>query len=355
MKLIHALILFLAFTLFSASVSANRDLRAYAASNPQATREVSSYGTIATPQIPPLQLGVYGASSSPPVPADAEYVVVGTPNYTIPRKIPVILDWYYLHPPYPNGINNPYVTVADVKTVEDQLKTVQASSFWGIIGPVCEETYRSHIQFEDSLNTTWFNETLLGYATYLTKNPGATRDSWQDEMFLRFVRGFYNYFHLEGLHVGITAADDATNNTSYFYGQPAFAFIRQSYDFVFLYAYTENLTDFEQRTKPYFSAIDQLFQNQMKFWILTRMYDFSVGTWQLEAKAIELKNCFDRNMVVTTSIYEDNPTFQETWTLIEKAKELYDTNAPYYETYVNGTNLLTGYVGNTYGWVQAST
>jgi hypothetical protein len=326
------------------------NLQGYSIAGVQDYKAVSSRGSI----IYTFVLGLWSASSPEIIPAEAKWVVVGVPNYSKPRQdISVILNWYDLHPPYPNGVNNPIVTETDVKTIESQLKTVQASNLWGIIGPVCEEHYRSHMQFEDNLNTTWFDESLLGYSVYLTENAGATRYQWQDEMFLRFVRGFYNYFKGKGLKVGITADAWAVSDIPYFYGQPAFDFIRQQYDFVFLYAYTENLTDF-QRTKEYYTAIDQFFQKQLNFWILTRGYDFSYGTWEVEAKALELKNCLDRRMIITTSIYEENPTFSETWILMLKAIQLYNGNAPYFETYVNGTNLLTGHVGNTYGWVQVS-
>jgi hypothetical protein len=321
-------------------------IQGYSISGSQGQREIPTRLRI-------IYCGLWSASSPDTIPEGASWVVVGTPNYSRPREyVNPILNWYDLHPPFPNGVNSPFVTKDDVKIVENQLKTVANPSLWGIIGPVCEEHYRTHMQFANDLNTTWFNETLMGYNVYLNTNPGVTIAQWQDEMFLRFVRGFYNYFHAKGLKVGTTAEQCAISDIPYFYGQPAFTFIQQSYDFVFLYAYTTNLTDFAGRTRQYFSAIDGLLQNQKLFWILTRMYDFNKDTWELEAKALELKNCFDRNIVVTTSIYEDSPPFDVTWKLISKALDLYSTYAPYYETEVNGTNLLTGSVGNTYGWAK---
>jgi hypothetical protein len=130
------------------------------------------------------------------------------------------------------------------------------------------------------------------------------------------------------------------------------AFIKEHYDFVFLYAYTRNLEDFYW-TKKYFLEIDQMFQKQKKFWILTRIWrGINDQTWEREAIALEIKNCLHRNIVVT-SYYVTEPPLAETWILIKRAIELYDSNAPYFEEYVYGENLLTGYVGTTYGWVRA--
>jgi len=69
---------------------------------------------------------------------------------------------------------------------------------------------------------------------------------------------------------------------------------------------------------------------------------------------LEMKNCLDRGIVVTHYAMYLSPetwTFQQIWVLMLKAIELYDSGAPYFEEYVYGENLLTGYVGNTYGWV----
>jgi hypothetical protein len=300
-------------------------------------------------------LGLWSASSPVNIPPEATYVVVGTPDYVKPRPdILPILNWYDLRPPYPNGVNNPIISEADIKSVETELKSIKTSNLWGIIGPICEEYWRPHIQFVDTLNTTWFGESLMGYSVYLSSHPGTTRNQWQDEMWLRFMRGFTDYFHAKGLTVGTTIQDVALSDVSYFYGTPAFNFAQQNLDFVFLYAYTENLADFQQRTTAYLHSIDQL-QMPLKFWILTRSYDFSLQSWQVEAKGLELKNSLDKNFVIFTSIYEENPTFSQTWQLILRSLQLYAQNAPYFESNVMGTNLLTSQTGQTYGWVQSNT
>jgi hypothetical protein len=66
-----------------------------------------------------------------------------------------------------------------------------------------------------------------------------------------------------------------------------------------------------------------------------------------------MKNCLDRNIVVTCYYWND-PPFEEIWALILKAIELYNSEVLYFEKYVRGENLLTGYAGNTYGWVELS-
>jgi len=321
----------------------------------QTTKTIQASGTIQYISYE-AQLGLWSASSPETVPDDAQWVVAGNPEYVKPRSnVQTILNWYDLRPAYPNGVNNAIVNETDIKSVESSLKSISVSNFWGIIGPIGEEYFRSHIQFSDDLNTTWFNEVLMGYTVYAASHPGITRNQWQDEMFLRFMRGFTDYFHGRGLAVGTTVSDGALVDRADFYGAPAFSYIQQDLDFVFLYAYTENLDDFQQRISTFYSLIDQLLPNLQQFWILTRSYDFSLTTWEVEAKALELKNCFDRDMIITTSIYEDQPTFLETWALIEQAIQLYGEGAPYFENYVQGQNLLTGQTGQTYGWVQLTT
>jgi len=267
----------------------------------------------------------------------------------------VILNWCTLHPPWDPF--NPFRTAADLKMVEDGLKIVPAENFWGIIF-IEEEHYRVHVDFNDDVNTTWFGERLLGYPSYLQEVPTATKEQWRDEMFLRMIRGFCNYFHAKGVKVGVTANGDSTvvgwkggQGIPYYFGEPAMAFIRQYYDFVVLYAYTENLDFHQNLTKQYFTLIDQLFQNQKKFWILTRIWNYNKNTWEREAIALEMKNCLDRNIAVLP-YHRTIPTLNETWALMLKSIELQGSKAPYFETRIYGTNLLTGYVGNTYGWVK---
>jgi len=304
------------------------------------------------------ELGIWYASSGCKIPDEAGWVVASLPDYEKPRvDISVILDWYRLHPPY--GPFNPFETVSEIKQVEEGLKSVQTENFWGIIF-ICEEHYRVHVGFNDDVDTTWFGERLLGYPLYLQEDASATLDEWKDEMFLRMIRGFYNYFHEKGLKVGVTMNAGAlvvnlrgqswSHGIPKYWGQLAFDFIKNRYDFVILYAYTRNLEDF-QWTKEYFSLIDQHFQKQKKLWILTRIWDNNREAWEREAIALEIKNCLDRNIAVT-SYRGTEPPFEETWALMKKAVELYYSDAPFFETYVYGKNLMTGYVGNTYGWVK---
>jgi len=282
-------------------------------------------------------------------------------SYKAKEHVRVILNWVDVHTPWnDDGTANTFKTENDIKTVETAFKTVPTGKFWGVIF-ICEEHWRMHIAFDDDVNTTWFNEQLLGHPLYLVEVPGATKEDWIDEMYLRMIRGFYNYFHYgRGMAVGITANGvslipnwknrPAAKGLPYYYGEPAMVFIKEYYDFVILYAYTVNLEDF-QSTKQYFSLIDQLFQKHKKFWILTRIFDNNRDVWELEVTALEIKNCLDRGIVITC-YYWNEPPFNETWPLIKKAIKLYDSRAPYFESYINGKNMLTGYVGNTYGWVE---
>jgi len=269
-----------------------------------------------------------------------------------PPTAPAILNWWRMH----RGVApwNPFVTEADLNTVEEALKAVPIENFWGIIH-IAEEHYRIHVEFNDDVNTTWFGEVMLGYPLYLAEAPNATIDDWMDEMWLRMVRGFYNYFHplmkvgitinAGSVIVGYKGRASALGIPTY-WGTPALNFITEHYDFVILYAYTTNLQFFNDWTKPYFELIDQLFTKQKKFWILSNDRE----GWEPEVMALELKNAFDRNMVTMIYPYK-KPPFEEIWPLMLNAIELYDARTPYTESIVNDTNLLTGYVGDTYGWV----
>jgi hypothetical protein len=331
--------------------------------NLASSSEISSKGLILYPQLLNTELGAWMIGDTiHPVPNEATWVVASTPDYRANRgNISVILNWRSVHPP--ENPFNPFTTSAEIQQVEGNLTSIPAENFWGIIF-VCEETYRTHVAFDDDVNTTWFGENLLGYPLYLTENPTATQDQWKDEMYFRMIRGFYNYFHPR-TKIGITANGMSTilnwKNTSplkgkgvpYFFGEEAMDFIKQNYDFVILYAYTSNLTDYDVWTRQYFSFIDATFQNQKKFWILTRVWDYNQAYWETEAIALEIKNCLDRGIAITT-YYWSTPPIEETWPLILKAVALYNAKLPYYESDVYGTNLLTGYVGNTYGWVDVA-
>jgi hypothetical protein len=263
-----------------------------------------------------------------------------------PRTAPAILDWAYLR------LNSsgllPFRTADQIEKVEELLRTIPTRNFWGLIF-IAEEVYRTDIQFNDDVNATWFGEKLLGYPQYLAQNSGAREDEWRDEMYLRMIRGFYDYFSLL-TKIGITWGWLNPNDWIEYYGQPAISFIQQHYDFLVLYPYTENLTYWLQSSKPYLSAVEEIFVNQKKFWILTRCWDYSINDWEREAIALEMKNCLDRNMVVTC-YYDSEPPFEQQWADMLKCVELYNANQPYYEVLTYGKNLLTGVVGYTYGYV----
>jgi len=246
-----------------------------------------------------------------------------------PPRIPVILNWYAFRP------SLPIRTQEALTELEQGLKSITTDNFWGIISPVCEEIYRTHIDFNDDVDTTWFGERLLGYPKYLEENPGATQRAWQEEMYLRMIRGFYNYFS-PLTKVGITWG--------------IVNFIKQHYDFLILYPYTENLEYWLQQSKPYLSAVEEQFLKQKKFWILTRIWDYNKENWEREAIALEMKNCLDRNIVIMPY----SSTLEEVWPLMLKAIQLYNSQVTYFENYIYGKNLLTDYIGKTYGWVQVS-
>lgn len=160
-----------------------------------------------------------------------------------PPTIPVILNWYTLRSPWINGNPNQFKSVAELEMVEEALKTIPTENFWGIFGPCgIEEIYRTHISFVDDLDTMWFSERLLGYPLYLQEKPTATIEDWKDEMYLRMIRGFHNYFS-PLTRVGITWGHRDPNVWNKYYGEPATIFVQQHYDFLVLYPYTTDLED----------------------------------------------------------------------------------------------------------------
>ena len=189
-------------------------------------------------------------------------------------------------------------------------------------------------------------------------------------MMLRMIRGFYNYWHGQGVQVGITGGGsslipDSSQDTQVDmrYGSPALEYIADYYDFIFAYNYTKDLSGLNG-LKYYLNELDTVYPNQKMFWILTRSWGDSSGnpTWTIEpeAVALEMKNCLDRNYVITTyqdTLNDGTPpyTLSQWWSYMQTACALYDANAPYYEQVVYGTNMLTGVTGYTYGWVTNST
>lgn len=281
-------------------------------------------------------------------------------GYT-PRPIDVILNWENLRTPTIGGQHNKFRTAEDLKDVEDKLKSIPAGNFYGVIF-IYEEYYRYHVGFNDDVDTTWLGERLQGYPIYETENPGTTESQWMDEMFLRMVRGFYTYFH--GItKVGMTATpvtlipnfhNWGEGGLQGYYGTPAMNFIRNNYDFICLYCYTDTLETFNEWNNQFYPIIDQLFGSLEKIWILTRIWSYNEGTWKPDSIALEMKNSLDRDMTITT-YYRSNPALENTWPLMLKAAELHEAAAPYYEELVYGKNLMLDYTGNTYGWVAEAT
>ena len=148
-------------------------------------------------------------------------VVLEMETWEPPLAIPVVLNWFEVH--YPD---DPFTSETELKIVEEWLKTIPTENFWGIIF-IREEIYRTHISFNDNLNTTWFGEALLGYPLYLVGNSSATEDDWKSEMYLRMIRGFHNYFS-PLTKVGITMGDRILPGfKDEYYGESAIAFIQE--------------------------------------------------------------------------------------------------------------------------------
>jgi hypothetical protein len=257
-------------------------------------------------------------------------------------EVPIILNWIKVYP-YPWGTQ--IETASELQRLENELKSIPAENFWGILF-IREEIYRTYIGFNDDVNTTWFNEKLLGYPLYIEEQTGATIAEWKDEMYLRMIRGFYTYFS-PLTKVGITWGQTEREYWEIAYGEPATTFIKENYDFLILYPYTKNLDEWISSSEPYLNIVEKEFPKQKKFWLLT----FMRTNWEPEAMGLELKNCFDRNIPVMR-YYEEEPPFEQIWLLMLEAIELYKTGAPYYEASVYGRNLLTDFIGYTYGWVE---
>jgi len=233
------------------------------------------------------------------IPKEVEWVFTHRAEYTPSESgANLILNWYTLRKSQPA---NYFYEEWDLKNVEKAFKELNVSKYWGLIF-ISEETYRNHVAFYDDVNITWFNEHLCGYDIYQHENSSATKDEWKDEMFLRMIRGFYSYFHQKGVRVGITCKDGAANYHIYHYGEPAANFIKDNYDFIVLYAYTFDLEDFLSRTGPFFDTVNEHFQRLKKFWIITRTFSGTSENWEPEAMALEMKNCFDANIIVTSYV-----------------------------------------------------
>jgi hypothetical protein len=238
------------------------------------------------------------------------------------------------------------------------MKSWDVSKFWGVIF-LSEEWTKALIQFENGLNITWLGQSLVGYDIWINANPGSNQNEWKSEMFYRMIYGFYAYFKPLGTNIGQTIGQNTIRpeNRDTYYGTKAWNFVVNNYDFVFLYNYVKHWDHWLSSGKSYFEHVDEVLMGGAKpFWILTQQFQDQsyYNDWVPEPIALEMKNAIDRNMVITLYRYSSsyNQDFYENWARALQCIELYASGWPYYESIVNGTNLLTGVVGNTYGWVD---
>ena len=325
------------------------------------------------------QLGFFYVSSSiKSLPNEVTWVAAEKPDYLPPREdIKVILDWYTLHIPWGGGAGggnaNKFWTEEQLQVVEDGLMSVPTDNFWGTLWMGSEENRRQHIGFDPGLNFTWFNETLLAYDLWIIDNPPdptnywSRVEEWKDEMCLRMMRGACEYWHSKGVKVGVmldgTLIPGYRNvwwsiGVSLHFGWPAFNYLKENFDFVIGYPFTSNLEFYNNWTIPFWDFLEEHHQKQKKFIITTQKWYWNtenepdpINIWEPEAIALEIKDCLDKGYVIMP-YYNPDPPRDEIWSMIQTGIALYESGAPFYYNYVNGTNLLTGKVGLTYGWVK---
>jgi len=230
---------------------------------------------------------------------------------------------------------------------------------WDGFNFLSEETYRVNIAFENGMSRTWFGETLVGWDLY-----GGTQVAWQEEMFLRMLRGFANWCHSNGKQVGITFpyGIGKWNTIEWYFGAGGWNYIKSNYDYIAVYSYTYNMDFFNNETKPYWAIVDAIPARLHRIAIVTRPWDYSTGKWERECICLEMKNYLDRGFSCVTFGYPDSsyPDFnwQQTWNDMLACVNLWKNNQKYYEYYVTGTNALTGKTGTisyptqTYGYVS---
>lgn len=301
-----------------------------------------------------IELGTFYVGNEPVHP-DSKWVVAAYPLVTKPLPdCNLVLNYFLV-----NGtLVSPLCNETSIARLEAEFMKVNASEFWGTLF-IAEEVYKSVVQFVDGINTTFYGKRMLGRDLYLAQMPGSSEDAWRDEMYFRMMQGFYEHYHALGLKIGITAArscvldESPSSGIAPTFGHKAFQFLVANFDFVILYQYTAVFEGIGS-LKNYFDAIDVLFTQQQKFWILTRVWDESIAYWQREAIAPEIVRCLDRNITIlqykTTA--PDPLSYEAIWNLTCKGIELYRTGAYYLENRIVGRNLLTGQEGYTYGWME---
>ena len=298
---------------------------------------------------------------------DTSWVFARKPDYVTSRKdVKVILNWYSMHIPWGDGAGggsaNEIVTAEELNYIENQLRTIPTQNFWGTLWFGSEEHRLTHFDnFNDDVNTTWFNERILGYPLYLKEAPRATREVWADEMMLRLMRGACDYWHSKGLKVGVMMGGgtlvDTFRDLDYYggpsatWGMPAYNYWRNNFDFCVMYPFTCNLEYYNTWTVQYWDVVERDLTKQIKFLIPPQSWhwnglDAQDPRWVFEeaAVALELHWAFEHGYIVTP--YEENTQ------IVKAAIKLYTQNMPFYYYYVEGKNLLTNFTGPTYGWVK---
>ena len=325
-----------------------------------------------TNQIPEteIQLGHFYVGPGAALDPQASWVFASKPDYTTSRKdVKVILNWYSLDVPWGDGGNgasaNEIQTAEELNSIENQLRNIPIQNFWGTLWFGSEEHRLTHFDnFNDDVDTMWFNERIVGYPIYLKEAPGASRDMWAEEMMLRLMRGACNYWHSKGLKVGVmmgggTLVDNFRGKSHYdgpasAWGLPAYNYWRNNFDFVVMYPFTCTLEYYQLWTVQYWEVVERDLTKQIKFLIPPQSWswwngpDASDPRWifEEEAVALELKWAFDHGYIIT-------PYYRGGyWDYAVKGMELYLQNKPYYEEYVSGENLLTHKKGLVYGWVK---
>jgi hypothetical protein len=316
-------------------------------------------------------------SAGQSIPCDADTVTTAEPTYTHAGKRN-LLNWYIQHEPWIGGAINAFTSEAELRSIEQayiNAYNTYGSNFEGV-SFLGEEHHCEHIMFPDTLDMQWFGENLQGYAVWLQSHPNQSQRLWRQDMLFRMIRGFYNYFHarnkLVGFHFMYTFLKDwqfqFNQGWELYLGEQARAFLNENYDYMYFYIYTWSLTSWTTRgyrfpnttalPKDYFLLIDQLFPNPNleKRWILTRKWSAN-DQWEVEAIALEVKHALDRGMDITVYRNHDpalnTPTFNEFWSYLTTAINLYNTKSyMYIEQRANGVNLLTGETGFSYGWID---
>jgi len=281
---------------------------------------------------------------------DFKWIFTPNPEYPLPPSKNLILDHFWVI----EGLEQDFYprSCSDLETIENRHKVVATGKFWGIdfIREEVENTWFNYLDL--NADCTFFGENILGYDRYKQTVPDASVEVWRDEMYFRAIRGFYNYIKSRNPpeKIGITMGGYSMIDWKSHFGEKAMGFIKNNYDYVVVYIYTQDLEQFERDTKKYLTLIDELFPRQQKFWIVSRSW--LPSEIEPEIIQVEVKNVLDRGMVIVSY----GPTGLEPPEVIDhmvKSINLYTSALKnYYEDYIMGKNMITGKTGNTYGFVD---